>query len=133
MITKFSAVGTPDMVRQRFQTYRDAGINGLTFRFDISDPKSQIPLLESLLDDETPCSTQRVNNNKTYQTQLRDVALVAILLLKEQDPKKFGFTRIALQSTNVFSTNTVGFENDEQRKQTIEKWQKFKASEKKDE
>jgi F420-dependent oxidoreductase-like protein len=50
MVTKFAAIGTPDMVRERFRTYRDAGINGLTFRYDISDPKGQIPLLEQTMD-----------------------------------------------------------------------------------
>jgi len=50
MVTEFAAIGTPDMVRARFGTYRDAGINGLTFRYDISDPKSQIPLLEQTMD-----------------------------------------------------------------------------------
>ena len=32
MITNFGAVGTPEMVRARFQSYADAGINGLTLR-----------------------------------------------------------------------------------------------------
>lgn len=32
MITEFGAVGTPDMVRARFKTYADAGIDGLTLR-----------------------------------------------------------------------------------------------------
>ncbi len=34
MVTQFGAVGTPQMVRERFQTYADAGINGLTLRID---------------------------------------------------------------------------------------------------
>ncbi len=34
MITQFGAIGTPEMVRQRLQTYRDAGINALTLRLD---------------------------------------------------------------------------------------------------
>ena len=34
MVTEFGAVGTTDMVRERLQTYKDAGINGLTLRID---------------------------------------------------------------------------------------------------
>jgi F420-dependent oxidoreductase-like protein len=34
MITQFGAIGTAEMVRQRFQIYRDAGINALTLRLD---------------------------------------------------------------------------------------------------
>ena len=39
MVTDFGAVGTPDMVRDRFRTYAAAGIDGLTLR--IQAPKGQ--------------------------------------------------------------------------------------------
>ena len=51
MITAFGAVGTPDMVRARFETYRDCGINGLTLRFDASlGHKARIAQLERAMD-----------------------------------------------------------------------------------
>ena len=34
MITAFGAIGTPDMVRARFETYRDCGMDGINLRFD---------------------------------------------------------------------------------------------------
>ena len=34
LVTRFAAIGTPDMVRHRLKAYRDAGINGLQLRFD---------------------------------------------------------------------------------------------------
>lgn len=91
---------------------------------------SHLKLLESLLEDQSKCTTQRVNN-VTYETQLRDVALAALVIMKKQDPKKFGFDRIQQNTTNVFSTNTVGFPNDEARGKALAKWKEFKAAEQK--
>ena len=34
MVTEFSAIGTEEMVRARFETYQNAGINALTLRLD---------------------------------------------------------------------------------------------------
>jgi hypothetical protein len=90
---------------------------------------SHIALLESALDDKSRCATQRIKD-VTYQTQIRDVALAAVLIMKKQDPKKFGFDRIQQHSTNVLVTSTVGFENDEKRNKTFAKWKEFKANEK---
>ncbi len=51
MVTEFGAVGTPDMVRKRFETYRDAGINALTLRMDSNLEISQrIGNLEQIMD-----------------------------------------------------------------------------------
>ena len=51
MITQFGAIGTPEMVRQRFQTYRDAGINALTLRLDNKQSLSErIGHLELVMD-----------------------------------------------------------------------------------
>jgi hypothetical protein len=90
---------------------------------------SHIHLLEALLDDESRCATQRVKD-VTYQTQIRDVALAAILIMKKQDPEEFGFDRFRQHATNVLVTSTVGFEDDEKRNKTMAKWKEFKAKEK---
>jgi F420-dependent oxidoreductase-like protein len=51
MITQFGAIGTPDMVRQRLQTYRDAGINALTLRLDNKQNLNErIAHLEQVMD-----------------------------------------------------------------------------------
>ena len=68
--------------------------------------------------------------NISYEAQIRDVALAAILIMKKQDPKKFGFDRIQQNTTNAFVTSTVGFENDEKRNKTFAKWKEFKSGEK---
>jgi hypothetical protein len=88
---------------------------------------SHVPQLQAVLDDQTRCSAYRVNNI-TYETQLRDVALAAVLMLHGQDPKEFGFSRIQTNNTTMFATNTVGFENEDRRKQVFAKYQQFRAA-----
>ncbi len=51
MVTEFGAIGTEDMVRKRFETYRDAGINALTIRMDSKLPLNErIAKLEQIMD-----------------------------------------------------------------------------------
>jgi hypothetical protein len=76
-----------------------------------------------VLDDTARCSAQRINN-VTYETQVRDVALAAILIMEDKDPREFGFRRIQRNDTNVFITSTVGFENEDRRSQVFEKYRK---------
>lgn len=89
---------------------------------------SHVGLLEPALEDATRISSHRIDNVQ-YDTQTRDVALAAILLLKKQDPKRFGFERIQFNDSNVFNFGTVGFENEDKRKQAFAKYQEFKAHE----
>jgi hypothetical protein len=87
-----------------------------------------VTLLETLLEDTARCTAHRINN-VTYETQLRDVALVAILILKKQDPKKFGFSRLQMNPSTSFSTSTIGFENDDTRKKVFTNYEEFKKRE----
>lgn len=50
MVTQFGAIGTPEMVRQRFQTYKDAGISTLHLRLESVKPEDRLSLLEQALD-----------------------------------------------------------------------------------
>lgn len=51
MVTQFGAIGTPDMVRERFRIYRNAGINSLTLRLaENTDPRARIEMLAQTLD-----------------------------------------------------------------------------------
>ena len=50
MVTAFSAIGTPEMVRQRIQVYRDAGINGLQLRFDTNNMQERLNMIGQLMD-----------------------------------------------------------------------------------
>lgn len=51
MITEFGAVGTPEMVRKRFETYARAGVSGITVRFDNNlDATGQLKQLEKVME-----------------------------------------------------------------------------------
>ncbi len=88
--------------------------------------ESHMPLLEEMLEDATVMTTQRLNN-KSYQTQVRDVALAALVKLTGQDFKKFGFDRLQTHQQIVFNPSTLGFETDEARNKSLEAWKNFRA------
>jgi F420-dependent oxidoreductase-like protein len=50
MVTEFGAIGTPEMVKDRFHKYKQAGITSLSLRLDSTDRKVQIDWLEQCLD-----------------------------------------------------------------------------------
>lgn len=88
--------------------------------------REDIPRLEKLLDDATVCTTHRVNNEE-FQTQFRDIALVAILHLYGQDPKDFGFARAREHSQYVYSPYTLGFKDEDERAAAFAKWERVRA------
>ena len=88
--------------------------------------KADIALLELRIDDKSFCGvTQRINNVQ-YQTQLRDVAIAAMLILAKEDPKQYGFPRISVYANGQFSQSHVGFADDETRGKTRAKWDAFR-------
>lgn len=50
MVTEFGAVGTPDMIRERFKKYRDVGITCLGIRLDDEDIQRRMAQLEQIVD-----------------------------------------------------------------------------------
>jgi F420-dependent oxidoreductase-like protein len=50
MVTQFLAIGTPDMVRDRFRLYRSVGIDSLTLRLDGAGQDGRMALLEQIAD-----------------------------------------------------------------------------------
>ncbi len=89
--------------------------------------KTHVPLLETLLDDATRCTSMRINN-RNYETQVRDIALAALLHITKQDPRKFGFDRLQTHPQIVFNTTTVGFEDDTKRNEALAKWRSYRES-----
>ena len=96
--------------------------------------KEHIPLIEPYLDDKTVCTTHTTmqgGKRTMYQTQLRDVALVAIIHLSGKDPKDFGFNRLVRGEPYLFNPGTMGFEKeendekDEARDAAFAKWREF--------
>ncbi len=91
--------------------------------------ESQIPVVEPLLDDASPYGSNTPASAKTrFQTQIRDIALATVVHLAKQDPKEFGLTRLKPNSTQVFNTSTLAFENDASREEAIRKWRAFRAT-----
>ena len=87
-----------------------------------------IPVLELRISDKSFCGvTQRINNVQ-YQTQLRDVAIAAMLILAKEDPKLYGFPRIQVYTSGQFSYSRVGFADEESRDKTRAKWDTFRAT-----
>ncbi len=93
---------------------------------------SHVPLLERLLDDATRCTSMRINN-RNYETQVRDIALAALLHITKQDARKYGFDRLQTHPQIVFNTTTVGFEDDTKRNEALAKWKAFRETQTKNE
>jgi hypothetical protein len=90
--------------------------------------ESHIPLVEPLLDDASPYGANSAAAAKaSFQTQIRDIALATVVHLARQDPKTFGLTRLKPNSTQVFNTSSLAFENDAKRDEAIKKWRAFRA------
>ena len=50
MVTRFGAIGTPEMVRERLQKYQQAGVDALTLRIEAADLTQRIAKLEQVID-----------------------------------------------------------------------------------
>lgn len=50
MVSQFGAIGTPAMVRERFQKYRDVGVTGLSLRIEAAEDTHRIAMLEQVVD-----------------------------------------------------------------------------------
>jgi len=90
-----------------------------------------LSIVERSYSDKTVCSRQTVrngNDRSEYQTQIRDVALVAAIHLHGKNPKDFGFKRATSNSQYLYSTSTLGFQKEEERDAAFTKWLEHLAS-----
>lgn len=85
------------------------------------------PLLEKLLQDQRVCGTWQINN-VNINTQVRDVALAALVHMTKQDHKQYGFDRIQMTQPYVFNPHTAGFEKEDKRTAALKKWDDYKAA-----
>ena len=87
-----------------------------------------VSILEPLLDDPTVCQQRTDPKTKIKtQTQVRDIALAAIIFMSGEHPKKFGFAQLRENPTYVFVSSTAGFASDQQREESRRKWQEFSS------
>jgi hypothetical protein len=87
---------------------------------------THIPILEQIMEDQSVCQNRLDPKSKvTFQSQVRDVALAAIIQLSGEDPKQFGFHHLQTNSMYVFVLTSIGFASDEQRMQSRAMWADF--------
>lgn len=89
--------------------------------------KEQVPILETLLADET--NLGRVQFNTIIgDTQVKDVALAMLVHLTGQSHKDYGFCFISQQPTLLWAPNYLGFQNAQNRDEAHKKWKTWAAS-----
>ena len=72
-------------------------------------------LIRSVLDDSGVVASHHRINNVRITTQVRDIALAALIHRSGAAFKDYGMPRVGLHPTNVLSQATVGFPNDAAR------------------
>ncbi|QDU75563.1 hypothetical protein Pan97_25960 [Bremerella volcania] len=85
--------------------------------------KEDIEYLSKYFDDETEVSLPTVQGDQ-FNTQLKDVALVAVLHISGENPKDFGYPRISTDPNFLYNIRSIGFTTAEQREQAFQKWEK---------
>lgn len=96
-----------------------------------ADAKDLVARFEPLLKDETLVSNF-VWNNQRGTTQLRDVALAAMIRLSGQHAKEFGYFALKANPGWQDSYYYLGFQNDTERQAAQKKWQEYWDQAKKD-
>ncbi len=86
--------------------------------------------LESLLADDREVWAVRRNGRTEFTSQVRDIALAALLYLTDQDPKTYGFPRLRPHAQYLFVTNTAGFNDAASREQALARWKQWRARQK---
>jgi hypothetical protein len=88
--------------------------------------------LEPLLEDATVCMSfaQAPGGPAAVvrQIQIRDAALVAMVLLTDQDPAVYGYRHARRQSQQLLDPSSLFTDTDEQRTAAILKWREWKAT-----
>jgi hypothetical protein len=89
--------------------------------------KEHLRVIAPFLDGTEVCGTIDVNGAR-YITQVRDVALFASLLLSEQEPKNFGFTRVPPNEQVLTQIANLGFRSPSERDEAFKKWSDWRAA-----
>jgi hypothetical protein len=86
--------------------------------------------LEPLLEDATVCQTFKQSGQPGQvirQVQIRDLALVTMLLLTGQDPAEYGYVLARRQAQQVLNPGSLFAEDDAARAAAIARWRDWKA------
>jgi hypothetical protein len=96
------------------------------------DTPDQANQLTPLLEDTTQVGRIMINGSMV-QSQIRDVALAALIHSSGQKPTDYGFPQVADFNRNQFTAapSLFAFPSDKERDEALAKWKKWKADQKK--
>lgn len=83
--------------------------------------REHLAALEPLLKDERPIGVPD-RGGRESDTQVRDVALAAMIHLTGQPLSDYGFSRAKSNAMILFNTNTLGFNDPSAREAALRKW-----------
>lgn len=87
--------------------------------------REHIAVLEPLLSDAASCNPNPDEAKTPYRSEIRDVALCAIIHLHGRKPKDFGFEKIQPHPQTLFNQNSMGFESPAQRTAAVACWKSW--------
>ena len=89
----------------------------------LANSKSPVDLglIQKHLADPSPIDTY-FTRGVVIKSQLRDVALAALILGVGKDPKEFGFAYLRQDANTIYSPSTLGFRDSAERDAALEKW-----------
>ncbi len=88
--------------------------------------RDDIPTLEKFFDDSTPIDAH-LSVGDQLTTEIRDVALLAVLHLSGETPKDYGFSRLAADPSFLYNVRSIGFLSEDERDAAFQKWEQAKA------
>jgi hypothetical protein len=92
---------------------------------------THLPLVESLLNDQSVVTKMQNDKKVTIEVQVRDAALATAVLLTKQEVKDYFPPRDGQPLTTdpqqlFFNPRAIGFENDEDRGKVHKKWTEYR-------
>jgi len=118
--------GGKDVVPIARELLRDQGTPASQKQFALlALAKAYLPeddeLVQEFVDDASPIDTL-FSRGVVIKSQLRDTALAAIIVRAGKDPADFGFKYLRRDDRILFSSSTLGFKDDDERRAAFEKW-----------
>ena len=86
--------------------------------------ENDLSLIRSMLDDSGVVASHHRINNMRITTQVRDIALAALIHHSGGAFKDYGMPGVGVHPTNGLTQATVGFPTEDAREKAISKWKK---------
>lgn len=78
-------------------------------------------LIQKFIDDASPVDVY-FSRGVLIKSQLRDIALAALIVRADKAPSDFGFKYLRRDERMLFSPSTLGFKDDDERRAAFKKW-----------